>query len=80
MNRIRTLRNNLLIVAVVFAVLITVVIAAQGSFVASSIAQAGVTREPRPHPMSHVSFPQGIDLLNPRPHPASHLRASGNQP
>jgi hypothetical protein len=34
----------------------------------------------RPHPISHRSFPPGIDLLNPRPHPTSHIGLALTRP
>ena len=73
MNRIT--RTRLICAALAVAVLCMALIGLPGG-VDSSVGQAAPTRSPRPHPISHLSFPPGIDLLHPRPHPVSHLRVA----
>ncbi len=82
MNRTRILRSRLLIV-VVFAVLIGTVVIAQGTVLNSSLAASDVTRQPRPHPQSHLqiatavtAIEPGYITLYPRPHPQSHIRST----
>jgi len=81
MNRTYTIR--LIFAALAVAMLLLVAIGLPGAANLSSreaVGEAAITRVPRPHPISHQSFPPGIDLLNPRPHPESHLRSSNSQP
>ncbi len=79
----RTIQIRLIIMALTATVLLVALTGLPGD-VSPSVGQAvlpsDVTRAPRPHPISHVSFPPGIDLLNPRPHPVSHLGSALNRP
>ena len=77
MNRTSTTR--LIFAALAATMLLIVAIGLPGAANPSS-GEAAITRVPRPHPISHQSFPSGIDLLNPRPHSESHLRSSNSQP
>ncbi|NTU64226.1 MAG: hypothetical protein HGB05_12705 [Chloroflexi bacterium] len=72
MNRTRILKSSLLIL-VVFAVLIGAAVVAQATALNSSAASGDVTRQPRPHPKSHIKMVEPGSALSPRPHPTSHL-------
>lgn len=82
MNHIRTTTIRLIIVALAAALLLIAVAGLPGGLnpSAGQIAVQAAALVPRPHPISHLSFPAGIDLLHPRPHPESHLRSSASQP
>lgn len=72
----RSAQHRLILAALAVAVLLIAVVGLPGGVSQSAgqpTAQAAATLAPRPHPISHLSFPAGIDLLNPRPHPESHL-------
>lgn len=77
MHRTRIFRSRNLIATLVGGTLIIAVIVAQGVNVDSSATQLNLTRQPRPHPQSHLksSEPDSI-TLNPRPHPKSHIRST----
>lgn len=79
MNRTRILKSSPLIV-VVLTVLIGAAVVAQATAINSSAASGNVTRQPRPHPESHIkvadtvtSIGPGSTTLYPGPHPKSHL-------
>lgn len=79
----RFFRNSSLIATLVLGAMIVAAIVAQGATVNSSAAQSTVTRQPRPHPESHLklagaatSIESGNITLYPRPHPKSHLKLS----
>jgi hypothetical protein len=83
MNRTRILKSSLLIV-VILAVLIGAVMIAQGTALDSLAAANDVTRQPRPHPKSHIKIADATTLIEPddvtlypRPHPKSHLKITG---
>jgi hypothetical protein len=78
----RSYINRLIFAALAAAMLLVVAIGLPVIVTPSSGEAAGepaITRSPRPHPISHVSFPPGIDLLHPRPHPEAHLRSAHSQ-
>jgi hypothetical protein len=55
MNRARILKSSLLIV-VMLVVLIGAVLIAQGTTLNSSAASIDMSRQPRPHPKSHIEM------------------------
>ncbi|CAG0927930.1 hypothetical protein TFLX_00706 [Thermoflexales bacterium] len=73
----RLSKSNSLLAALAAGTLLIAVFVAQGATADSSAAQFTVTRQPRPHPQSHLksSEPGGV-TLHPRPHPKSHIRAT----
>jgi len=80
MNRTRILKSSLLIL-VVFAVLIGAAVVAQATALNSSAVSGDVTRQPRPHPKSHIkitdtatAIESGSSIRYPRPHPKSHIK------
>jgi hypothetical protein len=80
MNRSRTVR--LIFAALAVAILIVVAIGLPGDArpsIGEAADEVAVTRLPRPHPISHLSLPPGMDLLNPRPHPTSHIGLALNR-
>lgn len=80
MNHAHLFRRNILIVAVVLIVLIVMVAIAQGATLDTSAAQIDVTRQPRPHPRSHIKITEPGSTLIPRPHPKSHIEMLVSRP
>jgi hypothetical protein len=83
-NHTRLLAGSLLVV-VVLAVLIGAVVVAQVTTPNSFAASSDVVRQPRPHPISHLSGavkPIGVDGIarQPRPHPISHIERLVDRP
>lgn len=81
MHRTRIFRSRNLIATLVGGMLIIAVVVAQGVTVESSATQLNLTRQPRPHPQSHLkSSEPGRVTLSPRPHPKSHIRSTVTEP
>jgi hypothetical protein len=73
----RLFKSNSLLAALAAGTLLIAVVVAQGATADSSAAQFTVTRQPRPHPQSHIKITEpGSVTLSPRPHPKSHIRSA----
>lgn len=75
----RTTITRLIFAALVVAVLLIAALGLSG-VTDSSAEQTNTGRVPRPHPISHLALPPGINPLKPRPHPASHIDLALNRP